>query len=59
MIGQRLGNREGEHEKNIDDNEKDLEKPLGDQPPDAETGIDDQGRKERKLSQQEFQRIIQ
>ena len=41
-MGQHFGKREGQYQKNIDGNEKDLEKILRDQLPDAKTGIDDQ-----------------
>jgi hypothetical protein len=41
-----FGEREGQHQKNIEDDKGDLEKFLWDQLPDAKTGIDDQRRAE-------------
>jgi hypothetical protein len=38
------GEREGQYEKNIEDNEKGFEKPLRDQLPDAKPSIDYQRR---------------
>jgi len=43
-MGQCFSDREGQHEKTIEDNEKDFEKPLRDQLPDSKTGIDYQRR---------------
>ena len=39
-MSQGLGKRESQHDKTIDDNEKDFEKPLRDQLPDAKPNID-------------------